>query len=125
MGNITKKGVGQIYIDGQLIPGENLIDFISDMNNDRMLTLPSVWQYNDDLTNFLNYLKLLNNFDHNNKNDTMNYAYLKFLAGRYNDFVKQTGGSDKNLLITLKHTDIKDPFQELKDLQKSEWTEFL
>ena len=110
MGDITKEGARQIYIDGQLIPGENLIDFISDMNNDRMLTLPSVWQFNNNLRHYTGYFSLLDkqgSFD-DNKNDTMNYAYLKFLVGRYNDFVKQIGNSE-NLMLPLKHIGIKSP----------------
>ena len=92
-----------------------------------MLTLPSVWQFNNDLRHYTGYLSLLDqqgSFDDNNRNDTMNYAYLKFLVGRYNDFMKQIGNSE-NLMLPLKHTGIKDPFYTLKILQKTEWTKFL
>ena len=60
MGDITKKDAGQLYIDGRLILGKNLINFISDMNNDNMIIIPGVWSFNSDLTEFLNFLNAKN-----------------------------------------------------------------
>ena len=59
MGDLSKRGAGQLYIDGRLIPGENMIDFISNMNNTRMMTIPHRWHYERNLTQFIDYLNSL------------------------------------------------------------------
>ena len=124
MGDITKNGAGQLYVDRRLIPSENLIDFISNMNNSRMMTIPFRWQYDQNLSQFFNYLLALDHdFDDTSTTsaDVMNYPYFKYLISRYNKYVSQYGRD----LISLKHTFRKDPYYILKRTQKIEWTTFL
>ena len=66
MGDLSKQGAGQLYVDGRLIPGENMIDFISNMNNLRMMTISHPWQFNNNLTHFIDYLRSLDNENDNN-----------------------------------------------------------
>ena len=53
MGDLSKNGAGQLYVDARLIPGENMIDFISNMNNSRMMTISHPWQFNNNLMHIL------------------------------------------------------------------------
>ena len=124
MGDISKENAGQLYVDGRLILGENLINFISDMNNDNMMVVPGVWSFNSDLNEFLDYLNSKNSGEENTF-DALNYSYLKFLSSQYNEFIKQSFGSGSDLEIIFRHTNIRDPMKELRQLQKTEWTKFL
>ena len=95
MGDLSKRGAGQLYVDGRLIPGENMIDFISNMNNTRMMTIPHRWHYKRDLTQFINYLNLLD--VDNNMLDVMSYPYFKYLILRYNEYLSLYGTGRANI----------------------------
>ena len=116
-----KRGAGQLYVDGRLIPSENIIDFISNMNNTRMMTIPHRWQYERDLSQFIDYLNSLD-VDNNNMSDVMSYPYFKYLISRYNEYSMRYGSGE---IIALKHTMRRDPHQILRRTQKLEWTKFL
>ena len=119
MGDISKRGAGQLYVDGRLIPGENIIDFILNMNNSRMMTIPHRWHYERNLTEFIDYLNLLNDSSLDNTSDVMSYPYFKYLISRYNEYSTRYGTGD---IIALKHTMKRDPHQILQRTQKLEWT---
>ena len=120
MGDLSKRGAGQLYVDGRLIPGENIIDFISNMNNTRMMTIPHQWHYKRDLTQFIDYLNSLD--VDNNMSDVMSYPYFKYLISRYNEYSSLYGTGKQ---ISLKHTMRQDPYEILRRTQKLEWTKFL